>query len=99
MGAYRNSRQLYQAMQLDADVQNCDNAIQKIEASFAAASQPVVRRFPVGVLGFVWRWVRWLWRIGTRWVEAVILGSPGDWKSRLHKQSPPARTEFGACPH
>lgn len=63
MGAYRNSRQLYQAMQLDADVQDCDNEIQQIEASLAAVSQPVVRRFPVGVLGFVWRWLQRLWAL------------------------------------
>jgi tetratricopeptide (TPR) repeat protein len=63
MGAYRNSRQLYQAMQLDADVQDCDNEIQQIEASLAAVSQPVVRRFPAGVFGLVRRWVQWLWRL------------------------------------
>ncbi len=63
MGAYRNSRQLSQSMQLDADIQDCDNAIQKIEASLVVVSQPVVRGFPAGVLGFVWRWVQRLWRL------------------------------------
>ncbi len=62
MGAYRNARQLYQSMQLDAKVQDCDNAIQKIEASLAAPPV-VVRGFPAGGLGFVWRWLQRLWRL------------------------------------
>ena len=62
IGACRNARQLFQAMQLDAKVQDCDNEIQKIEASLAA-SRVVVRRFPVGVLGFMWRWLQRLWAL------------------------------------
>jgi tetratricopeptide (TPR) repeat protein len=62
MGADLNARQLYQAMQLDADVQDCDNKIQQIEASLAA-SHVVVRRFPIGVLGLVRRWLQRLWQL------------------------------------
>ncbi|MEA5622641.1 tetratricopeptide repeat protein [Nostoc sp. UHCC 0251] len=30
LGAYRNARELYQAMGLDADVQDCNNAIERL---------------------------------------------------------------------
>lgn len=69
MGAYRNARQLYQAMQLNTKVQDCDNKIQQIEANLAAVSQTVVKSFPLGGLGFVWRWVQWLWQLVRRWLR------------------------------
>lgn len=48
LSAYRNTHELYQAMGLDADVQDCDNAIQRLEEVGLAAevSIPVAQRNP-----------------------------------------------------
>jgi tetratricopeptide (TPR) repeat protein len=43
--AYRNARELYQAMGLDPDVQDCDKTIDRL-------SQPQVP---------IWRWLKRLW--------------------------------------
>ncbi len=56
LGAYRNARKLFQAMELDANVQDCNDAIERLSQPKA----PVVSR-----RGF-WAWLRRLWR----WVRA-----------------------------
>jgi len=38
IAAYQNARELYQSMGLDANVKNCDNAIQEIEKSLVNTS-------------------------------------------------------------
>jgi hypothetical protein len=38
IAAYQNARELYQSMGIDANVQNCDNAIQEIEKSLVNTS-------------------------------------------------------------
>jgi tetratricopeptide (TPR) repeat protein len=57
LGAYRNAREPYQQMGLDADVQNCNNAIERLSQPKA----PVVSR-----RGF-WGWLRPLWRWVRTW--------------------------------
>ncbi|MCC5608586.1 hypothetical protein LC612_17780 [Nostoc sp. CHAB 5834] len=57
LGAYRNARELYQAMGLDADVQDCNNAIERLYQP----KTPVVSR-----RGF-WVWLRRLWRWVRSW--------------------------------
>ncbi|QFZ13253.1 tetratricopeptide repeat protein [Anabaena sp. YBS01] len=52
LGAYRNARELYQKMGLDANVQNCNDAIERL----SQPQTPVVTR-----RGF-WAWLRRLWR-------------------------------------
>ncbi|WP_223278060.1 tetratricopeptide repeat protein [Nostoc sp. 'Peltigera membranacea cyanobiont' 232] len=56
LGAYRNASELYKTMRLDADVQDCNNAIERLSQS----KTPVVSR-----RGF-WAWLYRLWR----WVRA-----------------------------
>ncbi|BAY23236.1 tetratricopeptide TPR_3 [Calothrix sp. NIES-2100] len=56
LGAYRNARELYQTMGLDADVQDCNDKIERL-------SQP---KAPVGSRRGFWGWWRRLWR----WVRA-----------------------------
>ncbi|QSJ19456.1 tetratricopeptide repeat protein [Nostoc sp. UHCC 0702] len=56
LGAYRNARELFQAMGLDANVQDCNNAIERLSQPKA----PIVSR-----RGF-WVWLRRLWR----WLRA-----------------------------
>ncbi|MBD2500472.1 tetratricopeptide repeat protein [Anabaena azotica] len=59
LGAYRNACELYQKMRLDADVQDCNNAIERL----SQPKKPVVSRrgFWWG-LRRLWRWVRSLFR-------------------------------------
>ncbi|WP_334951909.1 tetratricopeptide repeat protein [Nostoc sp.] len=57
LGAYRNARELYQAMGLDADVQDCNNAIERL-------SQP---KTPVVSRRDFWRWLHRLWRWVRSW--------------------------------
>ncbi|MGF1936576.1 MAG: tetratricopeptide repeat protein [Nostoc sp. ChiQUE02] len=57
LGAYRNARELYQTMGLDANVQLCNNAIERI----SQPKTPVVSR-----RGF-WGWLRRLWRWVCSW--------------------------------
>ncbi|MHC5739540.1 tetratricopeptide repeat protein, partial [Nostoc sp.] len=57
LGAYRNARELYQVMGLDANVVDCNNAIERI----SQPKTPVVSR-----RGF-WVWLRRLWR----WVRSI----------------------------
>ncbi|WP_257236653.1 tetratricopeptide repeat protein [Nostoc sp. 'Peltigera malacea cyanobiont' DB3992] len=57
LGAYRNARELYQAMGLDADVLDCNNAIERL----SQPKTPVVSR-----RGF-WGWLRRLWRSVCSW--------------------------------
>jgi tetratricopeptide (TPR) repeat protein len=52
LGAYRNARELFQTMGLDANVQDCNNAIKRL----SQPKMPVVSR-----RGF-WVWLRRLWR-------------------------------------
>ena len=52
LGAYRNARELYQTMGLDANVQDCNNAIERL-------SQP--KKPVVSQRGF-WGWLRRFWR-------------------------------------
>ncbi|MEH2458350.1 tetratricopeptide repeat protein [Nostoc sp.] len=56
LGAYRNARELFQAIGLDAKVQLCNNAIERL-------SQP---KAPVISHRGFWAWLRQLWR----WVRA-----------------------------
>ncbi|MEH2163811.1 MAG: tetratricopeptide repeat protein [Nostoc sp.] len=56
LGAYRNARELCQAMGLDAKVQDCNNAIERL-------SQPKTLIVPRRAF---WAWLRRLWR----WVRA-----------------------------
>ncbi|OUL23200.1 transcriptional regulator [Nostoc sp. T09] len=57
LGAYRNARELYQEMGLDADVQYCNDRIERLSQPKA----PVVSR-----RGF-WGWWRRLWRWVSGW--------------------------------
>ncbi len=63
LGAYRNARELYQTMGLDADVQNCND---RIEGLWQPKAPVVSRRGFWGWLRRLWRWVcdwfRRLWR-------------------------------------
>ncbi|MCE2699723.1 MAG: tetratricopeptide repeat protein [Nostocales cyanobacterium LE14-WE4] len=52
LGAYRNARELFQTMGLDTDVQDCNNAIERL-------SQP--KKPVVSQRGF-WAWLRRFWR-------------------------------------
>lgn len=52
VGAYRNARELCQAMGLDTDAQDCDRAIERL-------SQPQV---PVAPRRGFWQWLSRLWR-------------------------------------
>ncbi|TAE53280.1 MAG: tetratricopeptide repeat protein, partial [Nostocales cyanobacterium] len=55
LGAYRNARGLCETMGLDAKVQNCNDAINRL----SQPQKPVVsRRGFWGWLGRLWRWVR-----------------------------------------
>ena len=55
--AYRNARELYQTMGLDTDVQDCNNAIERL-------SQP--KKPVVSQRGF-WGWLRRFWRWVSGW--------------------------------
>ncbi|MDZ8031603.1 tetratricopeptide repeat protein [Nostoc sp. DedSLP04] len=57
LGAYRNARELCQAMGLDAKVQDCNNAIERL----SQPKTPVLSR-----RGF-WVWLRRLWRWVCSW--------------------------------
>ncbi|MFN6530793.1 tetratricopeptide repeat protein [Nostoc sp. ChiSLP03a] len=57
LGAYRNASELYQQMGLDAKVQDCNNAIERL----SQPKTPVVSR-----RGF-WAWLRRLWRWVRSW--------------------------------
>ncbi|MBD2086075.1 tetratricopeptide repeat protein [Coleofasciculus sp. FACHB-542] len=56
--AYQNARDLYQAMGLDVNVQNVENAIQNL---FRKTNVWV--SFPKAIVGFLLRWVYRLWRL------------------------------------
>ncbi|NWF61671.1 MAG: hypothetical protein HXY43_21060 [Fischerella sp.] len=56
MGADRNACQLYQVMRLDAKVQDCNNAIERL--SQPPALIVTSRRGFWGWLSRLWRWVR-----------------------------------------
>ncbi|MEH1836032.1 MAG: tetratricopeptide repeat protein [Nostoc sp.] len=56
LGAYRNARELFQAIELDAKVQLCNNAIERL-------SQP---KTPIVSRREFWAWLRRLWR----WLRA-----------------------------
>ncbi|MEH2321398.1 hypothetical protein [Nostoc sp.] len=57
LAAYRNARELYQTMELDNNVQLCNNAIGRLSQS----KTPLVSR-----RGF-WAWLRRLWRWVCSW--------------------------------
>ncbi|WP_242051702.1 hypothetical protein [Nostoc sp. FACHB-280] len=59
LGAYRNARELYQKMGLDADVQDCNDRIERL----SQPQTPVVSR-----RGF-WAWLRRLWRWLRSWLR------------------------------
>ncbi|WP_062295128.1 tetratricopeptide repeat protein [Nostoc piscinale] len=59
LGAYRNARELFQKMELDAYVQRCNNKIERI-------SQP--QTLVVSLRGF-WGWLRRLWRWLRSWLR------------------------------
>ncbi|MBD2186056.1 tetratricopeptide repeat protein [Aerosakkonema funiforme] len=61
IGAFRNSRQLYQAMELNTKVQECDNAIQRIEVNSVAPSNPN-KNWLKTAINFLWRWCINLWQ-------------------------------------
>jgi hypothetical protein len=46
IGAYRNARELYQVMGLDADVQICNAAIQQLKGVSLAVDIPAAQRNP-----------------------------------------------------
>ncbi|MBD1942704.1 tetratricopeptide repeat protein [Coleofasciculus sp. FACHB-712] len=58
LAAYQNARDLYQAMGLDADVQNAENAIQSL---FRKTN--IWMSLPKAIVGFLLRWVNRLWRL------------------------------------
>ena len=55
LGAYRNARELYQTMGLDTDVQDCNNAIERL----SQPKKPLVSQR--GFWGWLRRFWRWLW--------------------------------------
>ncbi|MBN3889148.1 MAG: tetratricopeptide repeat protein [Nostoc sp. JL31] len=57
LGAYRNARELYQAMELEKEVKLCNNSIERLSQQ----KTPVVSR-----RGF-WVWLRRLWRWVCSW--------------------------------
>ncbi|MEH2230019.1 MAG: tetratricopeptide repeat protein [Nostoc sp.] len=57
LGAYRNARELYQAMELEKEVKLCNNSIERLSQQ----KTPVVSR-----RGF-WVWLRRLWRWVRSW--------------------------------
>ncbi len=57
IGAFRNSRQLFQSMELDANVQMAENEIQRIEANSATPSHSN-RNWLKNATNFLWRVVR-----------------------------------------
>ncbi|MBE9145184.1 tetratricopeptide repeat protein [Planktothrix mougeotii LEGE 06226] len=64
LGAYRNARELYQNLGLDADVQKCDNAIQQLTSPSplsAPQSQGFWHWLNIQIRRF-WRWLRQLGR-------------------------------------
>ncbi|MBD2483522.1 tetratricopeptide repeat protein [Planktothrix sp. FACHB-1365] len=64
LGAYRNARELYQNLGLDADVQDCDNAIQQLTSPSplsAPQSQGFLHWLNLQIRRF-WRWLRQLGR-------------------------------------
>ncbi len=61
LGAYRNARELYQTMGLDADVEDCNNAIERL-------SQP---KTPVVSRRSFWGWLRRLWRWLRSWFRRL----------------------------
>ncbi|MEC4986212.1 MAG: tetratricopeptide repeat protein, partial [Oscillatoria sp. PMC 1076.18] len=52
--AYLHARELYQGMGLDADVEDCNNAIQRLKRKSTFSP-----RFPQSL----WRWLNRLWRL------------------------------------
>jgi tetratricopeptide (TPR) repeat protein len=58
IAAYQNARDLYQTMGLDADVQNADNAIQRL-----SKKTNIWMSLPKAIVGFLLRWVNRLWRL------------------------------------
>ncbi len=61
MGAYRNARVLFQAMELNEYVQMTDNKIQKIETSLAKASHSTARNWLLTAFSFIWCRVQKFW--------------------------------------
>ncbi|MBD1837314.1 tetratricopeptide repeat protein [Coleofasciculus sp. FACHB-64] len=57
IAAYQNARDLYQAMGLDANVQDADNAIQRL-----LRKTNIWMSLPKAIVGFLLRWVNRLWR-------------------------------------
>ena len=57
LGVYRNARELFQAMGLNDNVQDCNNAIERI-------SQP---KMPIVSHRGFWVWLRRLWRWVCSW--------------------------------
>jgi hypothetical protein len=62
LGAYRNARELYQNLGLDADVQKCDNAIQQL-TSPSPLSAPQFQGF--------WHWLNLQIRLCWRWLRQL----------------------------
>ncbi len=58
IAAYQNARALYQTMGLDADVQNADNAIQRL-----SKKTNIWMSSPKAIVAFLLRWVYRLWRL------------------------------------
>ncbi|MBD1935217.1 MULTISPECIES: tetratricopeptide repeat protein [Cyanophyceae] len=56
IAAYQNARDLYQAMELDADVQDADNAIQRL-----SKKTNIWMSLPKAIVSFLLRWVNRLW--------------------------------------
>lgn len=57
LGAYRNARELYQAMELEKEVKLCNNSIERLSQQKA----------PVASRRDFWRWLRRLWRWVSSW--------------------------------
>ncbi|UXE64561.1 MAG: tetratricopeptide repeat protein [Woronichinia naegeliana WA131] len=57
LGAFRNARQLYQAMELESIVQNCDNEINALSAPISPSPPPTLWQRIRQILRRFWRWI------------------------------------------
>jgi tetratricopeptide (TPR) repeat protein len=65
IGAYRNARELYRAMELDAKVQDCDQAIERLSPSELVSSRQSGWQW----LNRLWCWIKRLWQWLCTWLR------------------------------